>query len=229
MRLNNEELYNFFLKKNILVLYHSNTLSTSLTYFQQNGLLSRGAVENLGLKQTVQKSDEADKILNVWNDIFLDSTDLHTFFSRQNYYVPILFEFDINLIQNENYEIWITKNNPIYWNNDSTNEQKYFQSVADLEENWGNYARQKKMITIKNNSKPILFEYTRRIVVDDPRVTLVDDNIHLFNETVNKIKEVVDDNHILKGKFTTRECTNCFCRDNYLNQVNITDLKRLFL
>lgn len=231
MRLDNNELYEFLLEKEILVLYHANTVSTSVTYFQQNGLLSRGAVENLGLYQTSQTSDEADKLLNVWNDVFLDSTDLHTFFSRQNHYGPILFEFDVSLIQNEDYEIWITKNNPIYWNVDYTDVQKYFQSVQELRETWDNYERQKKMITIRNNSTPILFDQVRRVIVDDPRVKIKegDGHIHLYNETVNKIKAIVDDNHILKGKFTTRICSSCWCRDNYLNQVNKSNLKRLFL
>ncbi len=229
MRLNNKELYEFFTAKNILVLYHANTVSTSLTYFSQNGLLSRGAVENLGLVQTTQSSDQADKILNVWNDVFLDSTDLHTFFSRQNHYGPILFEFDTNLLRNEDYEIWITKDNPIYWNANAPDEDKYFQSVEELDNNWDNYARQKKMITIKNNSTPILFEYIRRVVVDDPRVIINPENTHLFNEAFNKIKGIINDEHILKGKFTVRSCTNCWCRDNYLNQVTPGNLKRLFL
>ncbi|CAM4344675.1 hypothetical protein [Flavobacterium terrigena] len=229
MRLNNNELYEFFIEKNILVLYHANTVSTSVTYFQQNGLLSRGAVENLGLNQTPQSSDEADKILDVWNDVFLDSTDLHAFFSRQNHYGPILFEFDVNLIQDENYEIWITKDNPIYWDSNFTDHQKYFLSVQELRETWDNYARQKKMITIRNNSTPILFDKVRRVIVDDPRVIITNGDIHLHNEAVNKIKSVVGDKHTLKGKFTTRICSNCWCRENYLNEVHVSDLKKIFL
>jgi hypothetical protein len=229
VRLNNKELYDFFLSKNILALYHANTVSTSITYFEQNGLLSRGAVENNGLLQTTQNTDTSDKILNVWNDVFIDTTDLHTFFSRQNHYGPILFEFDLNLLQNENYEIWITKDNPKYWNADYTDQQKYFQSVKELNDDWNKYALQKKMITIRNNSDPILFQYVRRVIVDDPRVILNPENTHLFNEAFNKIKAVINDTHILKGKFITRNCTNCYCRDNYLNEVRSKDLKRLFL
>ena len=85
------------------------------------------------------------------------------------------------------------------------------------------------MVTIRKNSSPILFESVRRVLVDDPRVTLTNENIHLFNETVKLIKENVPDGHILKGKFKTRECGYCWCRDNYLNQVGVPDLKRLFL
>ncbi len=232
MRLNNEELLSFFKEKDIQVLYHANTVRTSLTYFNQNGLLSRGAVVNLGLEQTKQSSDDADKILNVWNDVFLDSTDLHTFFGRQNYYGPVLFEFDVSLLGCSNYEIWITKNNPIYWNKESTNEERYFQNVQELKSDWDNYSRQKKMITIRNNSSPILFEYVRRVIVDDPRVIINSSQrnpIHLFNETVNLIKANLPAGHILNGKFRTRECNYCWCRDNYLNQVKINELKRLFL
>lgn len=229
MKLDNEELFNFFQSKDIQVLYHANTIQTSITYLNKNGLLSRGTVENLELNQTKQSSDEADKILNVWNDIFLDSTDLHTFFGRQNYYGPVLFEFDVSLVRNPQYEIWITKNNPIYWNTDTTLEERYFQNVSELNNDWHKYSRQKMMITIRNNSQPILFESIRRVVVDDPRVTITEGNIHLFNETVKIIKDNVPEGHILKGKFKTRECNNCWCRDNYLRQVSVTDLKRLFL
>jgi hypothetical protein len=232
MRLNNQELYDFLLEKDIQVLYHANTIRTSLTFFNQNGLLSRGAVENLNLVQTTQSSDEADKILNVWNDVFLDSTDLHTYFSRQNYYGPVLFEFDINLILNEEYEIWITKNNPIYWNIDTPLENRYFQNVAELREEWDFYSRQKKMITIRNNTTPILFEYIRRVIVDDPRVLIPNGNggnIHVFNSAVNLIKQNITSAHILHGKFMTRNCTDCWCRDNYLHQVGVEELKRLFL
>jgi hypothetical protein len=232
MKLNNRELYDFLHEKNIEVLYHANTVRTSMTYFEQNGLLSRGAVESHGLEQTEQSSDDADKILNVWDDVFIDTTDLHSFFSRQNHYGPVLFEFNIDLLLNEDYDIWITKDNPIYWNVDTTDENRYFISVEELREKWDDYARQKKMITIRNNSKPILFEYVRRVIVDDPRITILkneNEKIHVFNETFKNIKSKIGETHILKEKFLIRVCTNCWCRENYLNEVNVNEIKRLFL
>lgn len=229
MKLDNEGLFNFFQSKDIHVLYHANTTRTSITYFNQNGLLSRGAVENLGLDQSVQSSDDADKILGVWNDVFLDSTDLHSYFSRQNLYGPILFEFDVSLVKDLKYEIWITKNNPIYWDKDTPLETRYFQTIEELETDWKKYPRQKMMITIRNNSSPILFESVRRVVVDDPRAKIIEDDIRLFNEASKAIKENIPEGHILKGKLKVRECTNCWCRENYLQQVSASDLKRLFL
>jgi len=232
MKLSNIDLYNFLVEKEVLALYHANTVRTSLTYFNQNGLLSRGAVENMGLYQTPQSSDEVDKVLNVWNDVFLDTIDLHSFFPRQNYYGPILFELDIDLIKNDNFEIWITKNNPINWKKETPDNERYFINIDDLKENWDKIPRQRKMITVRNNQSPILFQYIRRIIVDDPRVTIKqgDDKIHVFNQSVKIIKEIISEGHQLKNKFITRECKGyCYCTSNYLYQHTESEIKRLFL
>jgi len=234
MRLNNKELYDFFVKKKILALYHANTVSTSITYLQNGGLLSRGAVENKGLFQTPQpRSDDKDKQVNVWNDVFLDTADLHTAFNRENYYGPILFELDRELVKDENFEIWITKNNPIYWDVNSTIEERYFQNVEELEKLWYTIERQRKMITIRNNDSPILFNYVRKVFVDDPQYAITIDNkdVILFNSAKNEIIKNLPDNHILKGKFIPRpDCIKwCYCRKNYKTDYNTENLKRLFL
>ena len=53
--------------------------------------------------------------LEIFNDIFLDTKDLHKHFSRQNHYGPVLFRFELELLLDEEIEVWVTKNNPIYW------------------------------------------------------------------------------------------------------------------
>ncbi|THV61981.1 hypothetical protein [Chryseobacterium candidae] len=234
MRLNNHELYDFFVEKRILALYHANTVGTSITYLQNGGLLSRGAVESKGLFQTPQpKSDYKDKQVNVWNDVFLDTADLHTAFSRENYYGPILFELDRELIKDENFEIWITKNNPMYWDVNSTMEERYFQNVDELKKLWHTIDRQRKMITIRNNDSPILFNYVRKVFVDDPQHSIKIDNedVILFNSAKNEIIKNLPDNHILKGKFIPRpDCVKwCKCRKDYKADYNVEDLKRLFI
>ncbi len=232
MRLNNQELHKVLTEKGIRYLYHANTVATSITFLENNGLMSRGAIEEKELYQTDQTSDELDKKFNVWDDIFLDTVDLHGYFPRQNFYGPVLFEFDVNVILNEDYEIWITKNNPIYWETDFTDEDKYFSSVQDLLDNWNHIERQRKMITIRNNKNPILFENLNKVVVDDPRVIINKDKeeeIHLFNATRRAIKDVIEDKLEIRNKFKIRRCTSCFCRENYLNVVGVTDLKRFFL
>jgi hypothetical protein len=212
-------------------LYHANTISTSISYFNVNGLLSRGAVETMGLHQTPQSSDDIDKVLDVWDDVFLDTTDLHSYFKRENHYGPILFELDLELILDENFDIWITRNNPIYWNADTTAEDRYFQSVDELKEKWDSIERQRKMITIRKNTSPILFNYVRRVLVDDPKVTILngEGKIHVFNTAQQNIKNSITTDHSLTGKFITRICESCWCTSNYLNQRSIGEITRLFL
>jgi hypothetical protein len=77
--LNPTELYNFLQKKNIKYLYHANTVATSLLYVEQKSLLSRQYVEDNNLYQTSQYTDAKDKILGIYDDIFLDMVDIHSY------------------------------------------------------------------------------------------------------------------------------------------------------
>lgn len=229
MKLNNQELHNLFSKKGIYHLYHANTVRTSRTYIEQGGLMSRGAVEFNGLLQTDQETDEIDRLFDVWNDIFLDTVDLHGYFGRQNYYGPIVFKILTDFLTQTNFDIWITKDNPKYWTEGMTNEQKYFQSVKELADNWDAYQRQRKMTTIKNKLEPILLEYVEEVIVDNPNVQNNNNGLIYFNQAVTDLKQSLLVNPPLKSRFKTRTCNGCYCKDNYLNQVSIVDLNRLFL
>lgn len=227
MKLNNKDLYELLKEKEVYYLYHANTVTTSKTFIEQNGLLSRGAVEKKKLNQTMQSSDAIDKVFDVWNDVFIDTVDLHNYFSRQNHYGPVLFKISIDFLQSTDLDIWVTKDNPINWNVNSTQDEKYFISVQELRENWDKYQRQRKMITVKNVSEPILFDYLEQVIVDDPKVQ--NSGIVFFNEAVKTLKASLLTNPPIKSKISTRQCKNCFCVTNYLNEVNFVDLKRFFL
>ena len=229
MKLDNKELFQLYQDKEINYFYHANTVRTSRTFIDQGGLLSRGAVEDKKLNQTAQSSDDIDKLFGVWSDIFLDTTDLHTYFGRQNYYGPVLFKFSIDFLNEENYEIWVTKDNPINWNQDMDDNEKFFTSVEELRSEWNNYQRQRKMTIIKNNSEPVLFEYIKDVIVDNPAVKDPGRNIVYFNQAVSDLKESLKINPPLKNKFSTRKCSGCFCRSNYLHQHSIQELNQLFL
>lgn len=227
MKLDNVGLHAFFKSENIDFLYHANTLATSLTFIKNGGLLSRGAVESKKLFQTKQSSDNDDKRLNVWNDIFLDTIDLHGYFPRQNLYGPILFKFNIDFLLEKEYDLWITKNNPIYWANNLPDSNRYFQTIEELYSSWDDYDRQKKMITIRSIFDPILFEYIDQVIIDDPQVKVY--NTHLFKETVKALRDAVIEQPILKSKFKFRQCQNCYCHSNYLNDISSQTLCKLFL
>lgn len=228
MKLNNRDLYDLLKEKGITRLYHSNTVSTSITFFEQSGLLSRGYIEDRDLFQSFQSSDEIDKKFNVWNDVFLDTVDLHGHFPRQNFYGPISFQFSIELLLSSDYDIWITKDNPTHWNDNMSDCDKYFESVEELKDKWDLFLLHRKMITIRNPESPILFNYLLRCVVD---YTIVNrGGFEYFRECAVALKRAVH-NTQCKNKLELRKCDKeeCYCEHNYLYEVEISDLKRLFL
>lgn len=230
MKLDNSDVYTFLLEQDIEYLYHANTVATACTYIENGGLLSRGAVEHLNLHQTPQSSDEDDKRFDVWNDIFLDSIDLHGKFPRQNYYGPVLFKFSLDILKDPNLpEVHITKDNPIRWDNDMSNSDKYFQNMDEFKEIYrlGSY---KEMITLKNTFEVLPFEnYLVEIILDNPMVLVKGESLReKAKKTLSSsIKHSPYD--YSKVTKTIRKCDSyCFCRDNYLNQHNTADLERLF-
>lgn len=228
MKLDNIELYQFLKGKEILYLYHANTVATSVSFILSGGLLSRGNIDRSRLTQTIQASDDEDKEFDVWDDVFLDTADLHGYFPRQNLYGPVLFKFKICFLLNDDVDIWITKNNPMYWDSTLSDEDKYFQSVEELIEKWDSYDRQKKMITIRKASVPVLFSVLDEIRLDDPEIIIHGDT-NVFIEMKNALFSATEGFHALRTKFKVRKCSHCYCKNNYLNQVTPEQSARLFL
>lgn len=228
MKLNNEELYDLFQRKGVENLFHANTVSTSVTFIEQGGLLSRHYVEENGLYQTPQTSDDIDKLFDVFDDVFLDTTDLHKHFSRQNHYGPVLFKFNLDLILDAELDIWVTKDNPINWDRHSDLEDNYFHSVKELSDEWDAYDIQRKMFTIRKSGRPILFEYLESILLDNPKV-LINEDVSLRKESRKALKQALAGDKQLREILTWRECNHCFCQDNYLNQVRVPELVQKFL
>lgn len=228
MRLPNDELHAYFREIGVTRLYHANTVATSITYLQQGGLLSRGAVESLGYFQTAQDSDRVDKVVKVWNDIFFDSVDLHGLFPRQNFYGPVSFQFSVDLVLLDNLAFWITKNNPQYWNKTTPMEQRFFQSVEELRVN-KEIPTHRKMITIRGVDI-IDFTFLERVVIDNPNLLVYQEYV-LKNEAISALRAVQSEE--LAGRFFVRNNTECkeqkcYCHDNYL-RLHVNTLTKLFL
>jgi hypothetical protein len=228
MNLSKGELHALFVEKQVNWLYHANTVGTTITFIEQNGLISRHFVEASNLRQTPQSSDEADRQFDVFDDVFLDTTDLHTYFHRQNFYGPVTFKLRVDLVLMDDIEVWVTKNNPIYWKEDMRPEQKYFQSVDELRNEWDHYDRQRKMVTIRKPGRPLFFDLIEEIIVDDPRVQNKAENFAYFNAAVKGLRVAYTGNDSLRSRFRTRACENCYCRANY-SQLSTVELNRLFL
>lgn len=228
-----KELYDFLSKKNFEFFFHANTVKTSCTLIQQEGLLSRGELMARGLPMTEQSSDDVDKQFDVWNDIFFDIVDLHGYFPRQNLYGPVCFKISNKfLLDKELPNICITKDNPIYWNLNMVDEEKYYLTVdeyaSEFDKSMENHTIQAKMFTIHNTAKRIPFKkYLVEVILDNPTVEI--DGVELFSiakeALVSALGEAGFDTNILK----VRTCSNCFCKNNYSNQLSIDDLERLFI
>lgn len=234
MKLNPEKIHKILKSQNILYLYHANTVSTSCTYIEQGGLLSRGAVEAKGLYQTFQTSDGDDKRFRVWDDIFLDTVDLHKWFNRDNHYGPVLFKFSIDILLKKDLpELWITQNNPIHWNGNMTLEERYIQSEEDFERIITTVPyneRQHKMFTLRSTHDVFPFDDTLlEIIIDDPQILLDEQNI--FKQSLKKLKHSIETSgqEWLKDKFIARECENCYCRKNYLDERTDEEIQKRFL
>lgn len=233
MQLDNFEVYSALKEKGITHLYHANTVATSCSFIEEGGLLSRGAVENRGLPQTPQDSDDIDKQHNVWNDIFLDSVDLHERFRRQNHYGPVLFKLSIDVLRFEELPpVWITKDNPIRWNDDDDDENKYFPSFKEFNRSYS-LGAYREMITLRNTMDILPFvPFLEEIIIDDPKLRRKSDKVSFGRYARVAIKTAMeqsefDYSHV---KTTTRQsCQYCYCKTNYWNQVSYDSLVAKFL
>lgn len=158
-------------------LHHANSVTTSVTFLREGGLLSRGLVEGRGLKQTVQSSDAIDKKYGIWESIFVDHVDIHDRGGRRkgpNQYGPVLFVFDLaTLLQlPPGTEVLVTKKNPIYWRDNEPDTDRWFQNAEELTKGiqFGDFD---KMLVIQTPSRMLDFPKRHaQIILDDPQRTV---------------------------------------------------------
>lgn len=172
MDLTSTDIYEILTEKEVKGLYHANTVRTSKTFLENGGLLSRKYIEENGLIQTNQKSDELDKKYDIWGDIFVDAINISKYFTTYNKYGPILFGFSLDVLKNDKVKtVRITKKNPIYWKDEDTNEQRYFTTPDEFKSkfksgnklNDGGYH-----ITIKTLDGLLSFDNLLGIQIDNP-------------------------------------------------------------
>nr|WP_315167441.1 hypothetical protein [uncultured Flavobacterium sp.] len=175
-KLPSKEIYQILRDKGLQYLYHVNTVSTSQTFIKQNALLSRGFVEENGLVQTDQKSDNEDKLYDVWNHVFLDAIDLHSLYSRANYYGPVAFLIKLELFNSPDLPyVHITKSNPMYWKLDTPIENKFYSTVEALKADYltGKKLASRIMFTFRDPGRRIsLSAFVVSIGIDRPELLI---------------------------------------------------------
>jgi hypothetical protein len=169
-------VYSILKEKGVKNLYHANTVLTSLTFINNNALLSRNHVEQNGLIQTIQKSDPEDKKFNVWDDVFLDGEDLHKRYKRANFYGPILFVIKPELLLSPSApKLLITRDNPMYWKDDNNWEKRYYSDPSEMKEDYlsGKKLDSRVMFTFRAPEKTIkMNKFLDHIIMDDPAVII---------------------------------------------------------
>ena len=199
-------------------LYHANSVTTSSTFLEEGGLVSRGFVEGRGLKQTPQSSDPIDKKYDIWHRIFLDHVDIHGRAGRRkgpNQYGPVLFVLDLDVLLGlpTDTEVCVTKENPIHWHGKPDNE-RWFQSAEELAADicYGDFG---KIVVIQTPSGKLDFPNAgARIILDDPqrRVSSGED---AYTSAENRLKETAAAGRGA-ASIERRECYNdCMCVKKY--------------
>lgn len=191
-------------------LYHANTVATAISFINHGGLISRETMEKMNLPQTEQQSDDLDKALGIYNDIFFDSVDIHKQANDINNYGPIVFVYSIDVLdQLSQYYIGVTYDNPIRWTVDMPTEKRYLQNKDDFFfYQKGDFAQH---ITVRNIDIPISFKYIEKIIIDYPGK----EREKYFNNAINEISSAICKNN-LNIPVEIRECPDfCGCKDKY--------------
>jgi len=200
-------------------LHHANSVTTSSTFLEHGGLVSRGFVEDHKLAQTPQSSDEIDKKYGIWHCIFVDHVDIHARAGRKkgpNQYGPVLFVLDLDVLLGlpKGSEVFVTKNNPIYWKDNQSDDERCFESVEELAANisFGDFG---KMLVIQTPSGKLVFPNRRvRIILDDPQRQISSGkNAYTFAE--KRLNSAVAAGRVA-ASIERRECDyGCICVEKY--------------
>lgn len=212
MSITTNETKQVLLDKGVKYLYHANTVATSLTFFSQGGLLSRGAVEERGLFQTFQGSDSLDKRLGVFNDIYFDSVDIHARAKDLNKYGPVTFVYSIDILDRlAGYEVKVTRDNPIRWKKTMPESERYFTNLALMLEEYKKGTFQQHL-TICDIHEPLPFSPCLvKVLIDNPHIA----NTQYFDHAYQTIQECMEKNR-LNIPLEVRRCAdNCKCRESY--------------
>lgn len=197
---------------NINNLYHVNSLPTAVTFVSCDCILSRQFVEEKFLSQTPQKSDLKDKQLGIYNDLFFDPWDIHRRRRGRNFYGPVTFVFSKDALLSLKSPIQITKMNPIYWQFYHSRQDRYFESVADLQKTfvYGDFGYS---IVIPNKTSLLLPENLKYILLDRPQI-ISKTGIHWDQYAAKKLSDEMRFPN--SYRLISRQCPPlCKCRNEY--------------
>lgn len=216
MKLPTKKIYKILEAEGMTHLYHANTLITSCHFLRHGSLLSREKVEKLNLAQTEQLSDNIDKKFGIYNDIFLDSCDIHKRASQINNYGPVIFKINLDILKDEsNGDIYITKENPINWNPLDENDLFWFQSIKEVEKGFNKFNFKQILVYRNCKGKLPLDGFLEEIIVDDPERNFAS-GIDIVSYSMGALRLAYALGPLEEIKFRIRKCNkSCNCKDSY--------------
>lgn len=213
------DLHSILKKAGATHLHHANSVITSCTFLQQGGLLSRGSIEDRGLKQSQQPSDELDKKYDLWRRIFLPHADIHDRTGQEkgpNVYGPVLFalELDVLLHLPIGTDIRVTRKSPAYWYDNEPDVSRWFQNAEELAQSI-TPGDLDKMLAIQTPSGKLGFPGGHaRIILDDPQKQLAS-GADAYNHAASRLRTAAAAGHV-EVTIQRRKCrSGCTCGNKY--------------
>ncbi len=177
--------------------------------------------------QTPQKSDEADRRMGVWFDVFADSVDIHGRASRANIYGPVLFVLKTEIIK-EVYTggVWVTKLNPTKWQG-RDHDERWFASAKELS---GSLVKGRfdQMIVFRHCGGELPIEkHLERLVLDDPDRRTGKSRIDYYSMAYGALQWSMTEGG-MDVPIDKRKCRDgCVCVDDYAS--NAVRTKSMYL
>jgi hypothetical protein len=167
------EVHEILISRGVRHLHHANSVKTSLSQLRLGGLASRGLVERARLPQTGQYTDDVDREYGIWNDVFVDTVDIHQRGSDRNKYGPVLFLMNVDVLRALpiSAQVLVTRLNPSKWVKDQPDAERYFLTKEELNQGLsvGDF---NQMIVIRTTEGIVPFtRYLEEIILDEPRLT----------------------------------------------------------
>ncbi|WP_290243266.1 hypothetical protein [Pedobacter aquatilis] len=238
--ISSKSLYKILKEKGVEHLFHANTVATSITLIKAKSLISRYQVEKDNLSQSFQRSDEKDKKYDVWDHIYLDGTDHHKKYSQSNFYGPVLFIFDLELLASPSFpKVHIMRTNPHFWTDNTTEDEKFYNNIDDVNENYltktGNDAQ--IMFTFRHRGYDLkLNKYLHAIGIDEPKIILkmnTGDEMNAGDYIRTVIKKAMEENGIghiplLRRHQKPIDWCRCHAQYNWMYHFNKNEFRRRF-
>ncbi len=211
MELPSKDVYEILRKNGLNYVYHANSVITSCQFLRNGALLSRGSIEERGLFQTPQYTDDIDRKYGIWFDVFSDSVDIHERTRDINLYGPVLFVLDTKLLPEVDGEaVGVTKLNPTKWAG-KRDDERWFSSLPDFDKNFvrGDF---NQMIVFRKCSGVLSIENClKEIILDDPKET----TSNYFEAAYEALSLAMAEGGI-SAPITKRECSRwCTCAASY--------------